>query len=51
MQLFPVLEQAATSIRWSKGGPAGLYDFSLLPYITVEWIWPNVFGTFSVASS
>ena len=51
VQLFPVLEQAAMGIRWSTGRPDGLYDFSLLPYLTVEWIWPNVFGTLSRGSS
>ncbi len=46
-QLLPVLEQAAMSIRWSKGRSVDLYDFSLLPYLTLEWVWPNVFGSFS----
>jgi hypothetical protein len=51
VQLFPVLEQAAMGIRWSTGRPADLYDFSLLPYLPVEWFWPNVFGTISRGSS
>ena len=34
-QLLPVLEQAAMSVRWSNGRSVDLYDFSLLPYLTV----------------
>jgi hypothetical protein len=51
VQLFPVLEQTAMSVRWSKGRPIDLYDFSLVPYRSVEWVWPNVFGTLSHGSS
>jgi hypothetical protein len=46
MQLFPVLEQIATSVRGTAGGAADLYDFSVEPYRALEWLWPNVFGTF-----
>jgi hypothetical protein len=44
--VLPVLDQLGTSVRWTGSGPAGLYDSSLLPYRAIEWIWPNVFGTF-----
>ena len=49
-QLLPVLEQIVTSVRWTGTGPGDLYDFSLLPYQAFEWIWPNVFGTFSAGN-
>jgi hypothetical protein len=45
-QLFPVLDYIARSVRWAGGGPSDLYDSSLLPYRAVEWVWPNVFGSF-----
>jgi hypothetical protein len=45
-QAFPVIEHVMASARWVGVGPSNLYDSSLLPYRVVEWIWPNVFGTF-----
>jgi hypothetical protein len=50
MQTFPVLEQIATSVRGTAGGPADVYDFSLEPYRAFEWLWPNVFGTFTAGN-
>jgi hypothetical protein len=47
MQTIPVLEQMRTSARWMSAGPAGLYASSLVPYRAIEWIWPNIFGTFT----
>src|SRR5262249_41189686 len=47
VQVLPVLDQIATSIRWEGAGLEDLYDSSLLPYRVVEWLWPNVFGTFT----
>ena len=46
IQIFPVLEQIATSVRWAGSGPTLLYDTSLLPYRVFEFVWPNVFGSF-----
>jgi hypothetical protein len=46
-QVFPVIDHIATSVRWAGAGLSDLYDSSLLPYRVVEWIWPNVFGTFA----
>jgi len=47
VQVLPVLESFKTSVRWAGTGPEDLYDSSLLPYRACEWLWPNVFGTFS----
>jgi hypothetical protein len=46
IQVLPVLENAGTSVRWSEADSIFLYDSSLLPYRALEWIWPNLFGTF-----
>jgi hypothetical protein len=46
-QLVPVLDNMAASVRWAGGGPSLRYDSSLLPYRALEWLWPNVFGTFT----
>ena len=46
VQVLPVLEHAATSIRWTGDDPISIFESSLLPYRAAEWIWPNVFGTF-----
>jgi hypothetical protein len=45
-QVLPVLDHIAKSVRWPGAGPIDLYDSSLLPDRVVEWVWPNVFGTF-----
>ncbi len=50
VQVFPVVDHIATSIRWTGAGITDLYDSSLLPYRVVEWIWPNVFGSFSAGN-
>ena len=50
VQLLPVLEHIAASVRWEGAGLEDLYDSSLLPYRVVEWIWPNVFGTFTAGN-
>jgi len=50
VQVVPVLDHIATSIRWAESGPVYLYDASLLPYRAVEWVWPNVFGTFTAGN-
>ena len=46
IQILPVLDQIATSVRWAGSGPTLLYDTSLLPYRVFEFVWPNVFGSF-----
>jgi hypothetical protein len=46
VQIFPILAQTLTSIRWSGTPSIFIYDSSVLPYRLAEWIWPNVFGTF-----
>ena len=50
VQVLPVLEHIAASLRWAAARPEDLYDSSLLPYRIVEWIWPNVFGTFTAGN-
>ena len=50
VQVLPVLEQVAESVRWEGTGLEDLYDSSLLPYRVVEWLWPNVFGTFTAGN-
>jgi hypothetical protein len=45
-QSMPVLDHIGKSVRWAGAGTRLLYDSSVLPYRAVEWIWPNVFGTF-----
>ena len=50
VQVLPVLEQMAASLRWAEARPGDLYDSSLLPYRVVEGIWPNVFGTFTAGN-
>jgi hypothetical protein len=47
IQVFPVIEQVIASKRWSATEPLHIYESSLLPYRFIEWIWPNVFGTFT----
>ena len=50
VQILPVLAHISESSRWKSGRPDDLYDSSLLPYRIVEWIWPNVFGTFTAGN-
>src|SRR5262249_8652201 len=50
MQTLPVLDQIATSVRWMGAGPIDIYNSSLVPYRAVEWIWPNIFGTFTAGN-
>ncbi|MGP0066602.1 MAG: hypothetical protein ACLQGP_23810 [Isosphaeraceae bacterium] len=50
VQVVPVIEHIASSLRWAAARPDDLYDSSLLPYRVVEWIWPNVFGTFTAGN-
>jgi hypothetical protein len=50
VQVLPVLDHIAASVRWPGGGLEDLYDSSLLPYRIVEWLWPNVFGTFTAGN-
>ena len=50
VQVLPVLEHMAASERWAAAGPEDLFDSSLLPYRVFEWIWPNVFGTFTAGN-
>ena len=46
IQIFPVVNQIATSVRREGSGPSLLYDISRLPYRVFEFVWPNVFGGF-----
>jgi hypothetical protein len=50
MQTLPVLDQIATSVRWIRAGPTNRYDFSTVPYRAVEWVWPNVLGSFTAGN-
>ena len=47
VQLCPVAETLAASVRWDESSPQDIQDFSLEPYRVVEWFWPNVFGHLS----
>ncbi len=49
-QVLPVAHHLAASGRWAGSGPELLYDSSLVPYRAFEWIWPNVFGTFTAGN-
>jgi hypothetical protein len=49
-QILPAAEQVASSVRWAGTGLTDLYDSSLLPYRVAEWVWPNVFGTFTTGN-
>jgi hypothetical protein len=49
-QVFPVVEHIAGSVRWAGGSTEDLFDSSLLPYRALEWLWPNVFGTFTAGN-
>jgi hypothetical protein len=46
VQILPALDNISQSVRWSGPGALDRYELSLLPYRIVEWIWPNVFGSF-----
>ncbi len=50
VQVLPTLDHLAASVRWDGAGLEDLYDSSLLPYRIVEWLWPNVFGTFTAGN-
>ena len=43
-------DHIAASVRWAGAGPELLYNSSLVPYRAFEWIWPNVFGTFTAGN-
>jgi hypothetical protein len=45
VQLFPTIENIASSMRLGGEGAIYRYDFSLFPCRLAEWIWPNLFGT------
>jgi hypothetical protein len=45
-QLLPVLEFTAQSGRAAGEGPHDIFPFSLEPIRLVEFLWPNVFGTY-----
>ncbi len=47
VQVLPVAENIAESVRVDRSGPDLLYDSSLLPYRMAECLWPKVFGTFT----
>jgi hypothetical protein len=47
IQILPSVEQIRGSVRWAGTGLSDVYDSSLLPYRMVEWLWPNVFGSFT----
>jgi hypothetical protein len=49
-QALPVLDHIGKSVRWAGAGTRLLYDSSVLPYRAVEWVWPNVFGTFGAGN-
>jgi hypothetical protein len=50
VQVLPAIDNIAASVRWSGSVPLYLYDLSVLPYRAVEFIWPNVFGTFTAGN-
>jgi hypothetical protein len=45
IEVLPVLEHIAESVRWTGSSAVSLYESSVLPYRAIEWLWPNVFGT------
>jgi hypothetical protein len=50
VQLGPVLENILASVRIEDPNQQDMYGFSVEPYRAVEWIWPNVFGTFTAGN-
>jgi hypothetical protein len=47
IQVLPVLQHIAASVRWTATGVIDLYEASLLPYRMAEFVWPNLFGSFT----
>ena len=45
VQLIPVFEYSALSVRSAAEGPHDIYPFSVEPYRFLEFIWPHLFGT------
>ncbi len=45
VQLLPVMEYNALSVRSASEGPHDIFPFSLEPYRIVELIWPQFFGS------
>jgi hypothetical protein len=45
VQLLPVMEYNALSVRSAAEGPHDIFPFSLEPYRVVELIWPQFFGS------
>ncbi len=50
VQILPALDNITQSVRWDATGTLDRYELSVLPYRVVEWLWPNVFGSFSTGN-
>ena len=44
VQLIPVFEYSALSVRSAPEGPHDIYPFSVEPYRVLEFLWPHLFG-------
>lgn len=49
VQLLPVMEYNALSVRSASEGPHDIYPFSMEPYRLLELVWPNFFGATTTA--
>lgn len=45
VQLLPVMEYNALSVRSASEGPHDIFPFSLEPYRLAEMVWPQFFGS------
>jgi hypothetical protein len=50
IQVLPAIDNIRTSVRLSGNASLYLYDLSVLPYRALEFVWPNVFGTFTAGN-
>jgi hypothetical protein len=50
VQLLPVIEYNALSVRSAAEGPHDIFPFSLEPYRIIELIWPQIFGTMTTGN-
>ena len=50
VQLLPVMEYNALSVRSAAEGPHDIYPFSVEPYRLLELVWPHAFGVSATAN-
>ncbi|MBI1321747.1 hypothetical protein GC170_00965 [bacterium] len=50
VQLMPVMEYNALSVRSAAEGPHDIFPFSLEPYRVLELVWPQFFGSMTTGN-